>query len=231
VLLAGFAANERKVTDPIVPPATWRIRSLVSASTVMAGVTGAVVGAIFFSSMLLQQVMGHSAVVTGVAFLPLAVAITLSAAAASKLLPRTGPKPLMVVGLVVAAGGGFLLADIGVHPGYIADVLPGFLVLGAGVGPLFVAISVAAMSRVPRATSGLASGLMMTGHEIGAALGVASLSAVAGALVTASDIARAYPRALTAVWVLLLALAAFAIIAVPKVRGDHRHAGAAHGHH
>jgi MFS family permease len=181
--------------------------------------------------MLLQQVMGRSAVVTGLSFLPLAAAITLSAAAASKLLPRTGPKSLMVAGLVIAAGGAFLLAGAGAHAGYVADVLPGFLVLGGGVGPMFVAISVAAMSRVPESTSGLASGLMMTGHEIGAALGVASLSAVAGALVTASDIARAYPRALTAVWVLLVALAAFALVAVPKVRGDHGHTRAAHGQH
>jgi asparagine N-glycosylation enzyme membrane subunit Stt3 len=86
------------------------------------------------------------------------------------------------------------------------------------------------MARVPESASGLASGLMMTGHEIGAALGVASLTAVAGALVSTADIAQAYPRALTAVWVLLLALAVFAVIAVPKVRGQHG-PGAGHGHH
>lgn len=230
-LLTAFARIERIVATPLVPPATWRIGSLISASTVMAGVTGAVVGAIFLSSMLLQRVMGHSAVITGLCFLPLAAAITLSAAAASKLLPRTGPKALMVAGLGIAAVGAFLLAGIGAHPGYLADVLPGFVILGGGVGPMFVAISVAAMAHVSPSASGLASGLMMTGHEIGAALGVASLSAIAGALVTVSDIANAYPRALTAVWILFLALAAFALVAVRNLRGDHDHVSSGHGHH
>jgi MFS family permease len=230
-LLIAFAAIERHVSAPLVPATTWRIRSLISASTVMAGVTGAVVGAIFFSSMLLQQVMGHSAVVTGLCFLPLAAVITLSAAGASSLLPHTGPKPLMVAGLVIAAGGAFLLAGVDTQPSYLTDVLPGFLVLGSGVGPMFVAISVAAMARVPDSASGLASGFMMTGHEIGAALGVASLTAVAGALVTSTDISAAYPRALTAIWVLLLVLAAFAMIAVPKIRAQRGSAAGGHGHH
>jgi EmrB/QacA subfamily drug resistance transporter len=229
-LLTAFARIEQRVSAPLVPPATWRIRSLTTATAVMAGVTGVVVGAIFLSSMLLQQVMGNSAVVTGLCFLPLAAAITVSAAAASKLLPHTGPKPLMIAGLVIAAGGALLLAGMGTSPGYLADVLPGFLILGAGVGPMFVAISVAAMAHVPSSTSGLASGLMMTGHEIGAALGVASLSAIAGALVTPADIATAYPRALTAIWILLVALAAFALAAVPNPRGEQA-AAAGHGHH
>jgi EmrB/QacA subfamily drug resistance transporter len=231
VLLITFARVEHRVSAPLVPPATWRIRSLISASVVMAGVTGAVVGAIFFSSMLLQQAMGHSAVVTGLCFLPLAAAITLSAAAASKLLSRTGPKPLMLAGLVIAAAGAFLLATADASASYLADVLPGFLVMGAGVGPMFVAISVAAMSRVPESASGLASGLLMTGHEVGAALGVASFTAVAGALVTSTDITNAYPRALTAAWILLLGLAAFALVAVPTGAGEQTHAGHGHGHH
>jgi MFS family permease len=234
LLLTAFARIERSASAPLVPTATWRIRSLISASTVMAGVTGAVVGAIFFSSMLLQQVMGHSAVVTGLCFLPLAAAITASAAAASHLLPRTGPKPLMVAGLLISAAGAFLLATPGAHPTYLGDVLPGFVTLGLGVGPLFVAISVAAMAHVPDSASGLASGLMMTGHEIGAALGVASLSAVGGALVSVGDIADAYPRALTAVWVALVALAGFAVVSVPHIRPDRPTAGqghsAGHGH-
>ena len=80
------------------------------------------------------------------------------------------------------AGGVLLLAANAGGTSYAADVLPGFLLVGAGVGPMFVAIAVAAMSDVPAEQSGLAVGLMMTGHEIGAALGVAALTAVAGDL-------------------------------------------------
>ena len=86
------------------------------------------------------------------------------------------------------AGGVLLLAQASGGTSYAADVLPGFLLIGAGVGPMFVAISIAAMSGVKAEQSGLASGVMMTGHEIGAALGVAALTAVAGDLTSRSGL-------------------------------------------
>src|SRR3954453_3511973 len=206
VLLTAFAANERKVADPIVPPATWRIRSLVSASVVMAGITGAVVGVIFLSSLYLQQVLGSSALVAGLEFLPLAAFITVSAAVASKVLPHTGARKLIAVGLVISAGGALVLASIDADATYLTDVLPGFALLGLGVGPMFVAISVAAMSDVPQEQSGMASGLLMTGHEIGAALGVAALTAVAGDLTTRAGIITGTHDAFVAVAIGLVAL-------------------------
>src|SRR5699024_3430170 len=116
------------------------------------------------------------AVVAGLQFLPLAAAITVSAGIASKLLPQLGARTLIAGGLLIAAAGALLLCTVDASSGYATGVLPGFLVMGAGVGPMFVAISVAAMSEVPHELSGVASGLMMTGHEIGAALGVATLT-------------------------------------------------------
>jgi EmrB/QacA subfamily drug resistance transporter len=206
VLLAGFAANERKVADPIVPPATWRIRSLVSASVVMAGVTGAVVGVIFLSTLYLQQVLGASALVAGLEFLPLAAFITVSAGVASKVLPHVGAKKLIATGLVISAASALVLATIDTDPSYLTDILPGFALLGLGVGPMFVAISVAAMSDVTQQQSGMASGLMMTGHEIGAALGVAALTAVAGDLTTRAGIVSGTHDAFLAVVIGLVAL-------------------------
>lgn len=206
VLLTGFVANERRVASPIVPPSTWHIRSLVSASTVMAGVTGAVVGAIFLSSLYLQQVLGSTALVTGLQFLPLAAFITISAAAASKALPHLGAKKLIEVGLVIATLGALVLSSVDSDPTYLSDVLPGFALLGLGVGPMFVAISVAAMSDVAPEQSGLASGLLMTGHEIGAALGVAALTAVSGDLTTRAGIAAGSPDAFFAVAIGLVVL-------------------------
>jgi EmrB/QacA subfamily drug resistance transporter len=206
VLLASFAINERRVAAPVVPPATWRIRSLVSASVVMAGVTGAVVGVIFLSSLYLQQVLGSSALVAGLEFLPLAAFITLSAAVASKVLPHAGARKLITAGLVVSAAGALVLAAVDADPSYLTDVLPGFVLLGLGVGPMFVAISVAAMNDVPQDRSGLASGLLMTGHEIGAALGVAALAAVAGDLTTRAGIITGTQDAFVAVAIGLGAL-------------------------
>ncbi len=232
VLLAGFAVNERRVADPIVPPATWRIRSLVSASAVMAGVTGAVVGVIFLSSLYLQQVLGSSALVAGLQFLPLAAFITASAAVASKALPHVGAKRLIAAGLVISAAGALVLASIDTDPSYLTDVLPGFALLGLGVGPLFVAISVAAMSDVPQEQSGMASGLMMTGHEIGAALGVAALTAVAGDLTTRAGIITGTHDAFWAVAIGLVALllpTALLPAHDPAAAASHGH-GHGHGH-
>ena len=189
-----------------MPPHVWRVRSLVSASTVMAGITGAVVGAIFLTSLFLQQVLGSSPVVTGLQFLPLAAFITVSAAVASKLLPRTGPRALIAASLLISATGALLLASIDADATYLGDVLPGFVVLGLGVGPMFVAISVGAMTDVPHEQSGLASGLMMTGHEVGAALGVAILTAVGGDLTTRAGLVAGAPETYLAIAVGLVAL-------------------------
>jgi hypothetical protein len=144
----------------------------------MAGVTGAVVGAIFLTSLYLQRVLDSSAVESGLQFLPLAIIITATAAVASKQLGTVAPRTMIALGLVIMAAGAAALAASGGGSSYWTDILPGLLLIGAGVGPMFVAISVAAMSDVPGEQSGVASGLMMTGHEVGAALGVAALSTV-----------------------------------------------------
>jgi EmrB/QacA subfamily drug resistance transporter len=227
LLLVAFALVERRATQPLVDPHIWRLTSLVSGSTVMAGITGAVVGVMFLSSLYLHQVLGSSAVVTGLQFLPLAAAITLGAAAASHAIGHLGPRALIANGLVVSAVGALLLAHGGGDPSYVVDVLPGFVVMGLGIGPVFVAVSVAAMSDVPEHAAGLASGLMMTGHEVGAALGVASLTAVAGDITTRAGLVAGHGDAFVAVAVVLLALL------VPTALVPRRVAGGAvmHLHH
>ncbi|MGY1605174.1 MFS transporter [Geodermatophilus sp. SYSU D00815] len=228
VLLATFARLERRAADPLVPPSTWRMRSLVSASAVMAGVTGVVVGAIFLTSLYLQEIVGSSPLVAGLQFLPLAAAITLAAAAASKVIGHLGARTLILGGLVVMAAGVLLLAAGAGGTSYAADVLPGFLLVGVGVGPMFVAIAVAAMSDVPDEKSGLASGLMMTGHEIGAALGVAALTAVAGNLATSAGLIDGYAHAFQLTAGILAALLLLTALAVPAGKPG---AGAGvHGH-
>jgi hypothetical protein len=134
----------------------------------------------------------------------------------------------MVGGLLVVAAGAAYLAAMDADPGYWTDVLPGFLVIGLGTGPMFVAISIAAMSGIGHAESGLASGVMMTGHEVGAALGVAGLTAVAGDLTTRLALLDAFPRVFTAVAVAMVTLSAFAAFAVPRQQGSA--AGHGHGH-
>jgi EmrB/QacA subfamily drug resistance transporter len=227
LLLAGFAALERRVTHPLVPPATWRVRSLVSASAVMAGVTGVVVGTIFLSSLYLQRIVGGSPIEAGLEFLPLAAAITAGATVASKIIGRLGARTLIAGGLIILAGGVLLLAANAGGTSYAADVLPAFVLIGAGVGPMFVAISIAAMSDVPAEKSGLASGLMMTGHEVGAAIGVAGLAAIAGDLTTRTGLVSGFESAFFAAAAVVGALLVLTLLAVP---GTKPQAGAGHGH-
>jgi EmrB/QacA subfamily drug resistance transporter len=232
VLLAAFAGLQRRAADPLVPPATWQIRSLVSATAVMAGVTGVVVGAIFLTSLYLQDVIGASPLVAGLEFLPLAGAITAGAMLASKVIGRLGARTLILGGLVVMAAGVLLLASNAGGTSYLADVLPGFLLVGAGVGPMFVAIAVAAMGDVPAERSGLASGLMMTGHEVGAALGVAALTAIAGDLSTHAGLVDGYGRAFAVTVALLGALFVLTAVAVPGgTPAGGGHGGHGHGPH
>ena len=231
VLLGAFYLIERRVPAPLVPPTTWKIRSLGSASTVMAVVTGGIVGAIFVNSLFLQQVLGSSPIVAGLQFLPLAAAITLGAAAASHAIGHVGPKHLMVGGLLVVAAGAAFLATMDSDPSYLTDVLPGFIVIGLGTGPMFVAISIVAMHGIRHEQSGLASGVMMTGHEVGAALGVASLTAIAGDLTTRAGLIDAYPTVFTAIAIAMVALSAFAAIAVPRVQTTAGAGGHGHGMH
>ncbi len=178
-LLAAFVAIERRGTKPLVPPATWRVRSLVSSAVLMLGATGILVGSFYLNTLYLQNVLGYSALKTGLSFLPLALVILAAAHLASHLLSHAGARVVAVVGLVLTSAAALLLALAPDRASYLTNLLPGFLLLGAGVGLVFVAVTVTAMADVRHDQAGLASGIMTTGHELGAALGVAVLAAVA----------------------------------------------------
>ena len=231
-LLAGFLALERRAPRPLVPPATWRVRSLVSGVTLMFGATGVLIGAFFLNSLYLQRVLDASPLETGLAFLPLTLVIGLGAHLASRVIARIGVRGLAVAGLGAMAAGALLLAAAPDRASYFTDLLPGFLVLGLGVGFAFPAASVTTMSDVRHEQAGLASGLMTTGHEIGAALGVAVFSAVAtagsGAATSALTFAEGYEDGFFAGAVLALALAAVALATVPAARATGEPRLAAH---
>lgn len=225
-LLAAFAAIERRSRSPLVPPTTWQVRSLVSSATVMLGATGILVGTFFLNSLFLQNVLRTSALETGLAFLPLVVVIGIAAHIGPHLLTRAGARTVVVGGLTLIAGGDLLLAGAPADAAYAADLLPGFLLLGFGVGLTFVAISVTAMSEVRDERAGLASGLMTTAHEIGGAFGVAILSAVAlgtGAI-SSAGLAEGYGEGSLAGAVIAAVLALIALLAVPAFRpvGSHQ---------
>ncbi|HKA95955.1 MAG TPA: MFS transporter [Streptosporangiaceae bacterium] len=218
-LLTAFAAVERSARRPLLPPRTWRTRSLVAGAAVMLGATGILVGTFFLNSLYLQEVAGASALRTGLEFLPLVVVIGLGAHLTSRLLPRVGSRVLAVAGLVLMGGGAVLLSLVPAHAGYLTGLLPGLLVIAAGTGLVFPAASVTAMSDIADDRAGLASGLMTTGHEIGAALGVAVFSAVATTQAAAGGgFAAGYRHGFAVAAGIAAALALVAALAIPAVR-------------
>jgi len=214
-LLTTFAAIERHATRPLVPTATWQVRSLVSSAAVMLGATGILVGTFFLNSLYLQNVLGASALETGLAFLPLVVVIGIAAHAGPHLLTRLGARRVVVGGLALIASGYVLLSGAPTDADYAADLLPGFLLIGFGVGLTFVSISVTAMSEIDDERAGLASGLMTTAHELGGAFGVSIFSAVA---LGASEFADGYGDGALAGGLIAATLAVIAAVTVPTFR-------------
>ena len=218
VLLGAFLMLEQRAAKPLFPPHIWKLQALVSGTTVMLGVTGILVAAVFLTSIYLQTVLGFSAMETGLGFLPFAFAITAGTVVAKHMLGHLSPRVIASIGLLLAAASSVWLSTAGGDAHFAADVLPGLCALGLGVGMVFVPVSVTSMAGIPASHAGVASGFLMTGHEIGAALGVAVLSAVAssaGSLVTADGAADAFSAGFIGAAVMGAAFAAFAMLRMP----------------
>jgi EmrB/QacA subfamily drug resistance transporter len=232
-LLSAFTVIERRSRHPLIPPHTWKVKTLVSGTTVMLGITGLLVGAVFLTSIFVQGVLGYSALKTGLAFLPFAFAITAGTQVARHLLAHTSPRNIATAGLAITAGAALLLSTATSNAHYASDLLPGLLLLGLGVGIVFVPVSVSAMAGIPSQHAGLAGGFLMTGHEVGAALGVAVLSAIAssaGSLTNAAGISASYSRGFTGAAAIAVAIGVIAFTRMPRATIT-AGAGGMHGHH
>jgi MFS family permease len=130
-------------------------------------------------TLYMQQVLGYSAMKTGIAYLAVAGTAILWSAVAAQLVTRVGVKPVLAAGMVTLTGGLLYFTQVSVGGSYLGDLLPGFLLIGIGLGFSFVPISIAALAGVQPAEAGLASGLINTSQQIGGALGIAALSTIA----------------------------------------------------
>lgn len=201
-LIVAFVAVELRSAAPLVPFRIFRLRTLTGAN-----VTGLLVGAslfsmFFFVSLYMQQVLGYDALDAGLAYLPLALTIIVSAGLASQLVTRLGFKPVLVVGLSLIAIGLVWFSQVSVGGSFVGDLLFPSLLAAAGLGFAFVPVTIAAVSGVSAQDSGLASGLINTSQQIGGALGLALLATIANGrtddLVQAAGSApAALPGALT----------------------------------
>jgi EmrB/QacA subfamily drug resistance transporter len=178
LLFTAFVLIERTQKNPLVPLRMFSARSLTAAAVTSLLLSASLFGVIFFITLYLQQVLGFSALKTGVAYMPMSLSIIGSSTIASRLVDRYSPKPVLVGGLVVATAGLLLLTRASGHSDYAEHVLPAMVVMGIGLGMSFVPVTIAATNGVPPQDSGLASGLLNTALQVGGALGLAILTSV-----------------------------------------------------
>jgi EmrB/QacA subfamily drug resistance transporter len=179
LLHAAFVAVELRSKAPLVPLAIFtRLRTLTGAN-VVGFLLGALTFAMFFMlSLYMQQVLGLSALQTGVGYLAVALTAIVFSGIAQALVTRIGVKPAMVFGMLLMTLGNVWFTQVSADGSYAVDLLPGFFVIGVGLGFSFVPVSIAALAGVTPREAGLASGLINTSQQIGGALGVAVFSTV-----------------------------------------------------
>lgn len=188
LLLALFVAIQTRVAQPIMPLWLFADRDRVGAYLMRLLLTAAMSGMLFFLTLYVQTVLGYSALQTGFAFLPTTLATVAGSRAVPRLLPRYGPRPLMVAGAVLCVIGMVWLTRVSAASTYLTMLLGPVLLFGAGTGLVSVAATFVAMSRAKPQESGATSGLLQSMQQIGGSVGVAVLITA-----YAADLGRASP--------------------------------------
>jgi EmrB/QacA subfamily drug resistance transporter len=178
-LIVAFVAIEARSPAPLLPLRIFRARTLSAANATSAMVGAAAFGQFFLLALYLQQILGYSAVKTGVAFIAITVTIILLSNLAQSLTTRLGARPVLSAGLLLTAAGGALYARMPAGGHYFWDVFPGLLVSGVGLAFTFVPVVIAGLTGVQPADAGVASGLLNTSRQIGGAIGLAAVTTIA----------------------------------------------------
>jgi EmrB/QacA subfamily drug resistance transporter len=221
-LLVAFVANELRARNPLVPLSILRVKGVAAADATQMVALAGFLPMFFFLTLYMQTVLGYSPIQTGVAYLPLTGGFIIAASISSQLFARIGTKPVVLLGAVITAGGLYWLSRIPVDGSYVSDILPGLLTVSIGMGGVFTGLTTAANAGVDQDKAGLAAGLLNTGTQLGGALGLAILSALATAHTSSllhggTGVAEAatggYQRALLAGAVLVLGAGVIALLA------------------
>jgi EmrB/QacA subfamily drug resistance transporter len=179
-LLATFLALEARIRNPIMPLRVLRLRMLMGSSVVRGLLVTGMFSAFFLGSLYLERVLGYDAIHTGLAFLPLTVAIaTLSMGLSARAVERFGAVPTLAAGLGAIVVGLVLLAQQGTHASYFPGLFFAFLWLGLGAGASFLPLLTLGMSDAPARDAGLASGIVNVSVQLFGAIGLATLGTIA----------------------------------------------------
>jgi EmrB/QacA subfamily drug resistance transporter len=177
--LVAFALVELHSARPLVQIQRLVERGVGGGFVMMLAASAVLFGTFLLSSLYMQNVLGTGAMETGLAFLPLAIAIAAGVHVGSHVVTHAGVRIPTALGFAVTAAGMLLLSGVGAGGSYLADVLPGMIVAGLGLGMILVSVSVSVMTGAPEHQTGMLSGLNTTGHEIGGTIGIAILVTVA----------------------------------------------------
>jgi EmrB/QacA subfamily drug resistance transporter len=179
-LLATFIAVERRVEHPLLPLRVVTDRARAGGFLAIAVVGAGMFGVFLFLTYYMQQTLGFSPLVSGLAFLPMmAMIMPAGAIGQTRLLPRFGPRPLVAAGMLLSAAAMLMLTGVSVDSSYGTDVLPGLLVIGVGLGLIFAPAMDTATRGVEGSDAGVASALVNTGQQVGGSVGTALLSTLA----------------------------------------------------
>jgi EmrB/QacA subfamily drug resistance transporter len=179
VLLVSFVLIERRSSRPLLPMRVLADRNRSGAYLIMLCISTGLFGLFFFLTLFIQNVLGYSAIRSGIAYLPFAIGVVIASALASQLVPRIGPRPLIVTGTAAVAGGMFWFSRLTEHASYTGQLLGPQLVSSIGLGLVFVPLALVALHKVAEQDSGVASSLLNTAQQVGGAIGLALLGTVA----------------------------------------------------
>ncbi|MFI7043459.1 MFS transporter [Streptosporangium sandarakinum] len=180
VLLIAFLLIQRSVREPLMPLAIWKTPGLAAANLAMALLGAAWIPMWYFLNLYLQKTLGYGSFASGAALLPMTVAVMIfMVGITARLLGRFGAKPLIVLGLGVLAVGIAGLSLVSANGSFVADVLPASLIAAVGMSLAYIPAMMSAMSGVRPEEAGLASGIVNTTYNVGSALGLAVMTAIA----------------------------------------------------
>ncbi|CAN5543871.1 MFS transporter [soil metagenome] len=178
VLLTSFVILEGKLSYAMMPLRALKNRDRSGAYIVMLIIGAAMFGMFFFVTYFVQLVLGYSSLKSGLAFLPVAFVIGIAAQLSAALLPRVGPRNLIIFGSVLMTGGLFWLSTITADSSYAGHLLPSLLIMSFGIGSIFVPLTTVAVSGVEPHEAGLASALLNVGQQVGGSIGLSVLTTV-----------------------------------------------------
>jgi EmrB/QacA subfamily drug resistance transporter len=178
-LVLAFVAIESRSKAPLLPLRMFRLRTLSGSNLAGLLMGAAVFSQFFLLTLYMQQVLHYSALQTGVAYVALTLAVIVFANVSQALALRVGIRPLLPLGLLLAAGGLVLYARLPVDGHYFWDLFPAFLLSGVGMAFAFIPMTIGALAGIRHADAGIASGLINTSQQIGGAIGVAAATTIA----------------------------------------------------